>query len=113
VQELCELFSHVRPAERGVLSVRGISWLYNLDAYRRLFPRSYAMSIQPIDVPLHLNGSSTWGQVLNWRQEVKPDVRDALLARLFTMRADAPWEAFPFQALTATSDVAEFYELFT
>ena len=113
VQELCELFSHVRRTERGVLSVRGISWLYNLDAYRRLFPRSYAMSIQPVDVPLHLNGSSTWGQVLNWRREVKPDMRDALLARFATMRAEAPWEAFPLQALTATGDVAEFYERFT
>jgi hypothetical protein len=113
VQELCALFSYVRRTERNVLSVRGVSWLYNRDAYRRLFPRSYAMSIQPIDVPLHLNGSSTWGQVLNWRQEVKPDMRDALLARLATMRAEAPWEAFPLQALTATSDVAEFYERFT
>jgi len=40
-------------------------------------------------------------------------MRDALLARLATMRAEAPWEAFPLQALTATSDVAEFYERFT
>lgn len=113
VQELRALFSHVRRTEHNVLSVRGVSWLYNRDAYRRLFPRSYAMSIQPVAVPLHLNGSSTWGQVLNWRQEVKPDMRDALLARLATMRAEAPWETFPLQALTATSDVAKFYELFT
>lgn len=113
VQELCELFSHVRRKEPGVLSVRGVSWLYNLEAYRRLFPRRYAMSIQAIDVPLHLNGSSTWGQVLNWRQEVKPDMRDALLARMTTMRPEAPWKAFPLQALTATSDIAEFYERFT
>jgi len=113
VQELCALFSHVRRTERNVLSVRGVSWLYNRDAYRRLFPRSYAMSVRPVAVPLHLNGSSTWGQVLNWRQEVKPDMRDALLARLDTMKAEAPWETFPLQALTATSDVATFYELFT
>lgn len=113
VQELCALFSHVRRTERNVLSVRGVSWLYNRDAYRRLFPHSYAMSIRPVAASLHLNGSSTWGQVLNWRQEVKPDMRDALLARLDTMKAEAPWETFPLQALTATSDVATFYERFT
>ena len=113
VQELCELFSHVRREEPGVLSVRGVSWLYNLEAYRRLFPRSYAKSIQAIDVPLHLNGSSTWGQVLNWRQGVKPEMRDALLARMTTMRPEAPWKAFPLQALTASGDVADFYERFT
>ena len=113
VQELCALFSHVRRTEPNVLSVRGVSWLYNRDAYRRLFPRSYAMSIQPVATSLHLNGSSTWGQVLNWRQEVNPDVRDALLARLATMRAEAPWETFPLQALTATGDIGKFYEVFT
>jgi hypothetical protein len=113
VQELCELFSHVCHEERGVLSVRGVSWLYNLEAYRRLFPRSYVMSIQAIKGPLHLNGSSTWGQVLNWRQEVKPDMRDALLARMTTMTPETPWKVFPLQAMTATSDVAEFYERFT
>lgn len=113
VQELSELFSHVRRTERGVSSVRGVSWLYNLDAYRTLFPHSYVMSIRPVDVPLHLNGTSTWGQVLNWRQEVKPDIRNALLARLVTMRREAPWKVFPLQALTASSDVADFYERFT
>ena len=113
VQELCALFSHVRRTERNLLSVRGVSWLYNRDAYRRLFPHSYAMSIRPVAASLHLNGSSTWGQVLNWRQEVKPDMRDALLARLDTMKAEAPWETFPLQALTATCDVAKFYERFT
>lgn len=112
VQELCELFSYVRRKEPGVLSVRGVSWLYNLEAYRRLFPRSYVMSIQAIDVPLHLNGSSSWGQVLNWRQEVKANMRDALLARMTTMRPEAPWKAFPLQALTAASNVAEFYGRF-
>ncbi|MGJ7486719.1 hypothetical protein ACSFA2_15775 [Variovorax sp. LT2P21] len=40
-------------------------------------------------------------------------MRDALLARLDTMKAEAPWETFPLQALTATSDVAKFYERFT
>ena len=113
VQELCALFSHVRRTEPRALSVRGVSWLYHRDAYRRLFPRSYAMSIRPVAGPLHLNGSSTWGQVLNWRQEVKPDMRETLLARLATMRAEAPWEIFPLQALTATSDIADFYEHFT
>ena len=113
VQELCELFSHVRRKEPGVLSVRGVSWLYSLEAYRRLFPPSYAMSVQAIDAPLHLNGSSTWGQVLNWRQGVKPEMRDALLARMTTMSPEAPWQSFPLQALTAIGDVADFYDRFT
>ncbi|MDB6002642.1 MAG: hypothetical protein JWP52_4341, partial [Rhizobacter sp.] len=113
LNELRAMFSHVRRTERHVASVRGVSWLYNLDAYKRLFPPSYAASVQAPWFPLHLNGSSTWGQVLNWRQEVKPAVRDAVLARLPAMKITGPWECFPHQALVATSDVEAFYELLT
>jgi len=113
VDELRALFSHVRRTERTVASVRGVSWLYNLDAYKRLFPPSYAASVQAPWFPLHLNGSSTWGQVLNWRQEVKPAVRDIVLARLPAMKIQAPWEIFPHQALVATCEVDAFYELLT
>ena len=113
VDELRAMFSHIRRTERNVASVRGVSWLYNLDAYKRLFPLSYAASVQAPWFPLHLNGSSTWGQVLNWRQEVKPAVRDAVLARLPAMKIEAPWEIFPHQALVATGEAGAFYELLT
>ncbi len=112
MDELRAVFSHVRRTERNAATVRGISWLYHLDAYRRLFPASYAASIQAPSFPLHLNGSSTWGQVLNWRQEVKPVMRDALISRLATLRLEAPWEIFPLQALVATGDIHAFYELY-
>jgi len=113
VRELRALFLHVRRTEGTAACVRGISWLYNLEAYRRLFPPSYSASVRTPWFPLHLNGSSTWGQVLNWRQEVKPTVRDAVLARLPTMKRDAPWEVFPCKALVATGRIDAFYELFT
>jgi hypothetical protein len=60
-----------------------------------------------------LNGSSIWGQVLNWRQEVKPDVRDQLLVRLNDMEVATPWLIFPLQALVATSQIDVFYDQFT
>ena len=110
-QELRALFSYVRRTERHVLSVRGISWLYNLEAYKRLFPIEYAASARPVVFPLHLNGSSTWGQVLNWRQHVKPGMRNAVIEGLPAMKLDAPWKVFPYQAMTATSEVEKFFEL--
>jgi hypothetical protein len=111
--ELQALFTHVQCAEPGATTVRGVSWLYNLQAYRRLFPVAYGASVQPAQFPLHLNGSSTWGQVLSWRQEVKPVVRDQLLARLNGMQVTAPWRVFPIQALVATGAVDFFYDQFT
>lgn len=111
LQELRAMFSHVQRTERRAASVRGVSWLYHFDAYRRLFPAPYAASAKPASFPLHLNGSSTWGQVLSWRQEVKPVMRAALLAGLADMDIDAPWKVFPYQALVATHEVGAFYEL--
>lgn len=110
MSELRDLFLHVKRTEH-VVSVRGVSWLYNIDAYKRLFPRSYTASIRAASFPLHLNGSSTWGQVLNWRQSVKRAMREALLARLPTMQVDTPWKIFPYQALVAQSSIDAFYEL--
>ena len=111
--ELQDMFSHVRRTEPRATSVRGVSWLYNLHGYRRLFPVAYGASVRPVSFPLHLNGTSTWGQVLNWRQEVKPAVRDPLLARLDSMEVAAPWRIFPLQALLATSPMEVFYDHFT
>ena len=111
--DLQELISHVQRTEPCATTVRGVSWLYNLQAYKRLFPTAYSASVQSAWFPLHLNGSSTWGQVLNWRQEVKPDVRDQLLVRLNDMEVATPWLVFPLQALVATSQIEVFYDQFT
>ncbi|KQP45599.1 hypothetical protein [Pseudorhodoferax sp. Leaf274] len=109
--ELGEMFSHVLRNEKGVRSVLGVSWLYNLDAYKRLFPSAYVASVKKPWFPLHLNGSSTWGQVLDWRGQVKPEMRAALLSRLHLMDAEAPWIVFPLQAMAATCGVQAFHEL--
>lgn len=111
--ELRAMFQHIRSAHPEARSVMGVSWLYNLRAYTRLFPPAFGESIQPVSGPLHLNGSSTWGQVLDWRQQVKPAVRDELLRRLVDMDVAAPWRVFPLQAQVAMCDVQAFHDLFT
>lgn len=112
VSELQEMFRHISRTQKGAVSVRGVSWLYNLEAYNRLFPASYIGSIQRPWFPLHLTGSSTWGQVLDWRQEVKPRVRERLLSNLQHLKPCIPWEVFPLQAKVATCEIGAFYALF-
>ncbi|MBA2673368.1 hypothetical protein [Ramlibacter sp.] len=107
--ELRALFAHVRAHHPEAVTVLGVSWLYNLDAYKRLFPPGYGASAALPSFPLHLSGSSTWGQVLDHDQQVKPDVRDALLARLDAMAVQAPWRVFALQALVASSPIACFH----
>ena len=47
--------------------IGGRSWLYNLDAYKRLFPAEYIASIRCAPSAVNPIGSSTWGQVLDYR----------------------------------------------
>ncbi len=108
--ELRDMFSHIRSKHSQARFVRGISWLYNLNAYKRLFPPDYTASAVRPSFRLHLNGSSTWGQVLNYRQAVKPEVREALLANLPELTVHAPWRVFPLHALVATGSVLSFHE---
>ncbi len=81
-EELRAMFCHIRRVEPLAQTVCGLSWLYNLSAYTQLFPADYAASIELPRFPVNLNGSSTWGQVLDWQQKVKPEVQSALLGRL-------------------------------
>lgn len=111
-QELRDLFRYVRRSGAPVRSVMGLSWLYNLEAYRRLFPPAYGASVAAPGFALHMTGSSTWGQVLGWRQAVKPGVRDAVLARLPGLEPAAPWKVFPLQALAAHCAVEHFHGWF-
>ncbi|WP_415265869.1 hypothetical protein [Acidovorax sacchari] len=112
MDELRALFRQVRQEYPDARSVRGISWLYHLPAYRRLFPPQYGNSVRPADFPLHLTGSSTWGQVLDWRQQVKPAMRDAVLLRLADLDPQAPWKVFPYQPLVAACSIGCFHDWF-
>jgi hypothetical protein len=108
LDELRALFEAVRRRHRDAASVRGYSWLYHLPAYLRLFPPAYRRSVRAPTVAPHLTGSSVWGQVLDWRQRVKPAMREAVLSRLPAMEVAAPWRIFPLQPLAAECAIAEF-----
>lgn len=109
--ELREMFGHIRRRHPGARTVRGGSWLYNLEAYRRLFPPEYAASaFEPERV--RLDGASSWGQLLDFRGFVKPAVRRALLENIEHVDIAAPWKAFPLRALGAQGAIEPFYRFY-
>ena len=109
--DLKAMFAHVRAQHPQARSVRGGSWLYNLEAYRRLFPEDYGASrFAPARV--RLDGTSSWGQLLDFRGAVKPDVRVALVANLAHLDVAAPWTAFPLRALAAEAPIGSFYAFY-
>ena len=109
--ELTALFEHVRRLPRQPRQVVGTSWLYNLDAYRRLFPISYVASAHAIagrfqHMPL-------WGQFLDRHGAIKESVTRQFLARLERQSSlESLDRCFPLKALSAAAPVQAFYDFY-
>ncbi|MFZ5718437.1 MAG: hypothetical protein ACOY5Y_03110 [Pseudomonadota bacterium] len=112
--ELAAMIRHILEEDPGARAIRGKSWLYNLEAYRRLFPPDYGASRAVAAGPLRLQGTSSWGQLIDSREAVRTEIRDALLASLGDLDPQAPWTAFPLRVLTTEASIesfAAFYRL--
>jgi len=110
-EDLTALFGHVQQTLRQSAQVLGASWLYNLDAYRRLFPPSYIATARVLhDRFRHM---PLWGQFLDRHGEIKESMarpfRERLTRQSCLDRLDA---CFPFQVLTVEAPVQAFYDFY-
>lgn len=110
--ELTRLFAHVAKAAPLDTTIRGGSWLYHVEAYRRLFPPAYADSRRSYTRPIFLRGTAVWGQVIDAHEHIRPGVRDTVVANLAQLNPDAPYLAFPFQMLAAEAPLSAFLEFY-
>jgi hypothetical protein len=91
--------------------VVGASWLYNLDAYRRLFPVAYVASARVLEG--RFRHMPLWGQFLDRRGETRGGVTREFLERLERYPGvDGLDHCFPFQVLMVTAPVEEFYDCY-
>ena len=109
--DLARLFEHVGAHIPGSLRVRGASWLYNLDAYRRLFPASYIATARVLEG--RFQHMPLWGQFVDRHGEVKHAMRRPFLERLARQASiDALDRCFPFPVLTVEAPVESFYDFY-
>jgi hypothetical protein len=88
----------------------GASWLYNLEAYRRLFPASYVATARIL--PDRFRHMPLWGQFVNRHGAVREPVAREFRERLRrTTRVEELGACFPFQVLAVEAPAAAFYEL--
>lgn len=106
--ELAAMTQRIAERHPDAQVIAGKSWLYNLEAYRRLFPPQYSAIRTIAPGPLHLTGTSSWGQMIDSREAIRPDVRDALAANLPTLDPAAPWTAFPLRVLAVRAPLTTF-----
>jgi len=109
--ELAALFEHVKRTLPQPLRVVGGSWLYNLEAYRRLFPISYAASAH---VTAHrFQHMPLWGQFLDRYGAIKEHMtRQFLKALEGQSSVDGLGQCFPLKALSVEAPVQDFYDLY-
>jgi hypothetical protein len=109
--DLTALFARVKCAAPPRVRVVGASWLYNLEAYRRLFPKAYLATAHAIrgrfrHMPL-------WGQFVDRSGEVRPSVAREFLDRLARQSSLEGLErCFPLQVLGLEAPAREFYEFY-
>ncbi len=106
--DLVAMVQDIHARHPDARAIRGRSWLYNLEAYRRLFPADYAASATPEPGVINLHGNSSWGQMIDSREAVRPEFRATLLANLADIDPEAPWRAFPLQVLRVTAPIVSF-----
>ncbi|MEN8504307.1 MULTISPECIES: hypothetical protein [Paraburkholderia] len=111
LSELASLVHHVRAQRETVKQVAGVSWLYNLTAYRRLFPESYTAAATV--ATNRFRNMPLWGQFLNRHGGVRKDAASLFVHRLYDQTsADHLARCFPLHPLAVSAPIDAFHEFY-
>ena len=111
IAELAALFAQIERTERPRVRVIGASWLYNIEAYRRLFPPAYLATARVIGQ--RFRHMPLWGQFVDRHGEVKPHLAAELLERLGRQSSlDGLDRCFPFQVLALDAPASVFNDFY-
>lgn len=111
IAELSAMFAHIRAHVDQPTTVVGGSWLYNIDAYRRLFPLAYLASAHVATNEFRY--LTLWGQFLDRRGQVKEQLATRFVEDLNQANNLRDLEkCFPFQVLHLESSVQQFYSYY-
>jgi hypothetical protein len=109
--ELRQMFTEIRHKVPQATNVVGGSWLYNLEAYRRLYPPQFSQSayIGKDDV----NFMAQWGQFLASDGGMRAETTQAFLDCLQQKQSvDELLDCFPFPVLRLEYEIGAFYDFY-
>ncbi|QBD76735.1 hypothetical protein EPA93_12255 [Ktedonosporobacter rubrisoli] len=109
--ELKSMFTHIKQQRPEAQRVRGCSWLYNLEAYKRLFPPQYTDSMVSVDEEFQF--LSLWGQFLQRDGQVRSALAQKFLAACCReLTLEGLLNCFPYRVLAPTCAISAFYEFY-
>jgi len=118
LQELTQMFRHVKEHHPDALYVRGCSNLYNLEAYRRLYPPTYEVGEIDYDPKRWRMGMAIWGQFLGGKEKVRGEYGyKEELAKEFMQKArevplDRLADALAYPPRRAHGPIQDFYDYY-
>jgi hypothetical protein len=111
LQELKMMFTEIKKQYGDTPLVQGNSWLYNIDAYKRLFPAHYTQAMEVVDDEFQY--MSLWGQFLRHDGQVHEYLVDSLLSGCQKQEAlDGLMHCFPYQVLSPQCPITSFYDFY-
>jgi hypothetical protein len=109
--ELRALFDHVERTELPSVRVVGASWLYNLEAYRRVFPPSYLATAHVLHD--RFQRMPLWGQLLDRTGNVNERMARPFVEALGRQSSmDGLERCFPFHVLGVEAPAREFFAFY-
>ena len=110
--ELKAMFTVIQQEHPDAETIVGSSWLYNLEAYKRLFPIEYGQSAKAAH-PVPYLGRGLWGQFLNHEWQVNEHTAGVFLQRV-EAATDMPQcdQSFPYQLLLPKAPISLFYRFY-
>ena len=111
LQELKALFTEIKQRHAEAQHVRGVSWLYNLEAYKRLFPPQYTDAMKIIDDEFQY--LALWGQFLLRDGKVRESLASSFLSCCCQQYSlEGLMHCFPYSVLQPSCSIAAFYEFY-
>ena len=112
LQELTELFIDVLTMHPEAGMVRGGSWLYNTEAYRRLFPPEYTQNAE-VAIDGEFPFMALWGQFLNHHEQLRESMAQHFLNCVAEQETLASIKhCFPYLPLAPQCSIHHFYRFY-
>ncbi len=109
---LKRMFQFIKETIEGTNTVVGNSWMYNLEAYRRLFPSEYTKDMKESSAN-EFQFLALWGQFFDWKGDIKAHLAEQLLSRIERIaNKEQLRHCFPFQVMMPKYGIQAFYDFY-
>ncbi|QBD79652.1 hypothetical protein EPA93_28215 [Ktedonosporobacter rubrisoli] len=110
--ELQAMFRFIQQNHPDATHVRGCSWLYNWESYKRLFPPAFGASALAQQHPVFF-GRAIWGQFLRKGYKIQEETMSLFLQRVSLLKqVEDATGCFPYPVLVTSAPIQLFYEMY-